>query len=286
VGRSYDTVSFLSDFGSADEFVGVVHSVIRERARHVTIIDLTHHVPRHDIRAGSLTLARAIQYVASGVVLAIVDPGVGTSRRAVAVEVAGGEGVIIGPDNGLLGPAVAMAGGAERAVVLSNTELHLAGPGATFAGRDVFAPVAAHLCNGVDLAELGDAVDPALLLPGIVPLPRLEGDTIAAEVLWVDHFGNVQLNVGPEDLAGWGQHVQLRWRDEVRRANVTTTYGDIGGGIGLVTDSYGLLAIALDRRSASDELGLGAGDGVQVVRFDDDEPRSVSTPVAFPTARK
>jgi len=289
VGQPYDTVSFLSDFGTADEFVGVVHSVIRERARHATVIDLTHHIPRHDIRAGSLALARAIQYVASGVVLAIVDPGVGTDRRAVAVEVAGGEGVVLGPDNGLLGPAVALAGGAERAAVLTNTDFHLPGPGATFAGRDVFAPVAAHLCNGVDLAELGEAIDPARLLPGVVPLPREDGDGIAAEVLWVDHFGNVQLNVGPEDLAGWGDRVQLRWRDDVRSATVANTYGAIGGGIGLVTDSYGLLAVALDRRSAADELSLGAGDGVHLVRLDDDAPRSgptgASTPVAFPTTR-
>ena len=108
----------------------------------------------------SLALVRAIQYLPSGVVVAVVDPGVGTQRRAIAVEVAGGEGVLVGPDNGLLAPAAAMAGGAERAVSLTDTSYHLAAPGATFAGRDVFAPVAAHLCNGVDLAELGEAGRP------------------------------------------------------------------------------------------------------------------------------
>ncbi len=171
----YDTVTFLSDFGVRDEFVGVVKSVIRDLARHVTVIDLTHDIAPYDVRGGSLALARSIQYVASGVVLAIVDPGVGTDRRAIAVEVGDGEGVLLGPDNGLLAPAVAMAGGAGRAVVLDNPEYQLEAPGATFAGRDIFGPAAAHLCNGVDLALLGHAVDPVSLLPGIVPLSRARG---------------------------------------------------------------------------------------------------------------
>jgi S-adenosylmethionine hydrolase len=151
VGRRYDTVTFLSDYGLDDEFVGVVKSVIRDLARHATVIDLTHGISPHDVRGGALLLARSVQYVASGVVLAVVDPGVGTDRRAIAVEVAGGEGVLLGPDNGLLAPAVAMAGGAGRTVILSNPDYQLEAPGATFAGRDVFAPAAAHLCNGVDL---------------------------------------------------------------------------------------------------------------------------------------
>ena len=156
MGRRYDTVSFLTDYGLDDEFVGVVKAVHpRPRPARRRSIDLTHGIRPFDVRGGSLALARAIPYVAEGVVLAVVDPGVGTARRAVAVEVAGGAGVLVGPDNGLLAPAVAIVGGAERAVELTNAEYHLAAPGATFAGRDVFAPVAAHLCNGVDLAELG-----------------------------------------------------------------------------------------------------------------------------------
>src|SRR5687767_2225192 len=129
MGRTYDTVSFLSDYGTADEFVGVVKSVIRDIAPHAVVIDLTHEIPPHDIRAGSLALARSIQYVAPGVVLAVVDPGVGTARRAVAVEVAEGAGVVVGPDNGLLASAVAMAGGAGRAVELTDALYHLPAPG-------------------------------------------------------------------------------------------------------------------------------------------------------------
>ena len=290
VARRYDTVTFLSDYGLDDEFVGVVKSVVRDLARHVTVIDLTHGIAPHDVRAGALALARSVQYLASGVVLAVVDPGVGTERRAVAVEVAGGEGVFVGPDNGLLAPAVALAGGAERAVVLTNEEYQLPAPGATFAGRDVFAPAAAHLCNGVDLAELGDAVDAGLLLPGTVPLAREEDGGLAAEVLWVDRFGNVQLNLGTDDVAAWGDHIRVRVGDTTRIATVTHAYGELGtGAVGLVVDSYGLLALALDRRSAADALGLGAGDAVRLEPLDEpaaDDRIVAPTPLAPPQRRR
>jgi len=290
VARRYDTVTFLSDYGLDDEFVGVVKSVIRDVARHVTVIDLTHAIAPHDVRAGALALARSVQYLASGVVLAVVDPGVGTARRAVAVEVAGGEGVFVGPDNGLLAPAVALAGGAERAVVLTNPAYQLPAPGATFAGRDVFAPAAAHLCNGVDLAELGDAVDAGLLLPGTVPLAREEGGGLAAEVLWIDRFGNVQLNLGADDVATWGDRIRVRVGDTTRVATVTHAYGELGAGaVGLVVDSYGLLALALDRRSAAEALGLGAGDAVRLEPLDepaDDGRIAAPTPLAPPSRRR
>src|SRR5688500_18743593 len=189
----FDTITFLSDYGTGDEFVGVVHSVIRSIAPHVTVIDLTHEIPPYDIRAGSLTLGRAAQYLCPGVVLAVVDPGVGTLRRGVAVEVGGGQSYLVGPDNGLLASAVAMCGGATAAVELANPEYHLEAPGATFAGRDIFAPAAAHLCLGVPLEELGPPVDPLSLLPGLLPLTRDEDGALVAEVLWVDRFGNSQL---------------------------------------------------------------------------------------------
>ncbi len=286
-GSRFDTVSFLTDYGTRDEFVGVVKAVIRDLAPQVSVIDLTHEIPPFDVRSGGLALARCIGYVPSGVVLAVVDPGVGTDRRAVAIEVAGGAGVLIGPDNGLLAPAVAMAGGAERAVELTNPEYQLESPGATFAGRDVFAPAAAHICNGVDLAELGPEVDPGLLLPGTVPLPRDEGDAVVAEVLWVDRFGNCQLNVGSEDLEGRGDHLELRIGDPTQPAGVVTraakratSFAAIpGGGIGLVLDSYGMLAVCLDQRSAAEELGLGVGDQVALTPLDG--PGPVVTPVSF-----
>ena len=159
----YDTVSFLSDYGTSDEFVGLVHSVIRSIAPEVRVIDITHEIAPYDVRAGALTLARSAQYLAPGVVVAVVDPGVGTTRRAIAVDVGDGASVLVGPDNGLLAPAVAMVGGASRAFELTNREYHLPAPGPTFDGRDVFAPVAAHLCAGVPLTELGTEIDPATL---------------------------------------------------------------------------------------------------------------------------
>ena len=143
MGRRYDTVSFLSDYGTSDEFVGVVHSVIRSIAPDVRVIDLTHDIAPYDVRAGALALARSVPYLAPGVVVGVVDPAVGTSRRPIAVEVGDGDSVLVGPDNGLLAPAVAMCGGATRAVELNDAQWHLPSPGATFAGRDVFAPVAA-----------------------------------------------------------------------------------------------------------------------------------------------
>src|SRR5688500_1348412 len=191
----FDTITFLSDYGTGDEFVGVVHSVIRSIAPHVTVIDLTHEIPAYDVRAGSLTLGRSAQYLCSGVVLAVVDPGVGTERRAIAVEVGDGQSYLVGPDNGLLASAVAMSGGVTAAVELTNPGYQLEAPGPTFAGRDVFAPAAAHLCNGVPLAELGSALDPLSLRPGLMPLPREDDGALVAQVIWVDRFGNCQLNV-------------------------------------------------------------------------------------------
>src|SRR5690606_19035378 len=113
---------------------------------------------------------------------------VGTDRRAVAVEVGDGSAILVGPDNGLLAPAVAMVGGATRAVHLDRPQYHLLAPGPTFDGRDVFAPVAAHLCNGVPLEEVGTEIDPATLTPGMLPISRMEGEELVAEVLWVDRY--------------------------------------------------------------------------------------------------
>jgi S-adenosylmethionine hydrolase len=271
----YQHVSFLSDYGRTDEFVGVVHSVLHQMCPGVNVIDVTHDVPAFDVRAGGLTLARSAQYLAPGVVMAVVDPGVGSRRRAIAVEVAGGAAVLVGPDNGLLAPAVAMIGGAERAVWLNDPQYHLDSPGTTFDGRDVFAPVAAHLCQGVALEELGEVIDPAGLMPGLMPVARTEDDgTVAAEVLWVDQYGNVQLNLGPDDLDPLGSHVELAISGARHSARRAANFTEIGAGaLGLITDSYGMLAVAADRASAAEELRVAAGDEVVVRVIDSpDEP--------------
>ncbi len=278
----YDTISFLSDYGHRDEFVGVVKSVIRSLSPEVAVVDVTHEIPAYDVRAGGLTLARSAQYLCPGVVLAVVDPGVGGERRAIAVEVGDGISVLIGPDNGLLAPAVALVGGATRAIELANKNYQLPAPGPTFAGRDVFAPAAAHLCLGVDLLELGNVIDPAGLMPGVLPISHLDEDgALAAEVLWVDGYGNAQLNVDPSDIEEFGDRVSVRFGDERRTAKRATTYGEIGPGeIGLVVDSYGLLSVVVDRVSAATELGLRPGTEVTLEGFGDEQEGSgVSTRV-------
>ena len=291
MGRRYDTISFLSDYGTTDEFVGVVKSVIREIAPHVTVIDLTHGITPFDVRAGSMSLARSISYVASGVIVAVVDPGVGTARRGVAIEVADGEGILIGPDNGLLAPAVAMVGGAGRAVSLTNIDYQLEAPGATFAGRDIFAPAAAHLCNGVDLMELGDEVDADLLFPGVVPLAQIDDSKVIAQAVWTDRFGNVQLNVGPEDLpASFGDMVEVRFSapadptgGTTRVAKRVTAFAELSGGaVGLVLDSNGMLAIVMNQRSAAEDLGVDNGDQVTISPLREDRADDpVSVPVGL-----
>ena len=271
MARRYETISFLSDYGHADEFVGVVHSVIRSIAPQAVVVDLVHDLAPFDVRAASLALSRAVQYVAPGIVLAIVDPGVGTARRAIAVEVGeDGEGVLIGPDNGLLAPAVAMSGGVKRAVELLNTDYQLPAPGPTFAGRDVFAPAAGHLAAGVSITDLGPEIDAHTLTPGLIPPSRVEGvegDEVGAEVLWVDRYGNCQLNVDPADLDGWGDTISLRLPDnEIRVARRVTTFADLGPGrVGLIVDSYGLLAIVTEQSSAAEALGLHAGTAIRLV---------------------
>jgi S-adenosyl-L-methionine hydrolase (adenosine-forming) len=282
MSRRFETVSLLTDYGLADEFVGVVKAVILDIAPHVQMIDLTHQIAPFDVRAGSLALARCVSYLPGGVILAVVDPGVGGHRKSIAIEVADGEAILVGPDNGLLAPAVAMAGGAGRAVILTNEEYQLQSPGATFAGRDIFAPVVGHLCNGVDMAKLGPLIDPDELLPGMVPLPREEPEGLVSEVLWVDHFGNCQLNVGPDEIDGWGQQLQISFGDTVRVATRKHTFADVGtGAVGLVVDSCGMMALVLDQRSAAMDLGIGAGDQITLARLTDAATAGTTSPVTM-----
>jgi S-adenosyl-L-methionine hydrolase (adenosine-forming) len=263
-------VSFLSDYGYADEFVGVCKSVMLSLVPDLQIVDITHDLPPHDVRAGALTLVRAAQYLRDGgLVLAVVDPGVGTERRLVAVEVE--HCVLLGPDNGLLAPAVAILGGAQRVVSLTSTEHQLPAPGPTFAGRDVLAPAAAHLAAGVDPSELGDEVDAAGLVPGLVSLPRHdEGGAIHGEVWWIDRFGNCQLNIDPDELRAHGAEpgatLEIRLGDQARSVRWVHTYADAKPSeLVLLVDSYGLATLALDRGSAAGECTLEPASAVTVV---------------------
>lgn len=276
----YDTVSFLSDYGRVDEFVGVVHSVIRSIAPEVRVIDITHDIAPYDVRAGGLALVRAANYLAPGVVVAVIDPTVGTARRPIAVEIGGGSSVLVGPDNGVLAPVVQLCGGADRAVEIVNPEYRFTTEPGTFDGRDVFAPAAAHLCNGVDLSELGPAIDPITLFPAMIPLTREGEGVLHAEVLWVDRYGNAQLNVDPDELVGFDDYVRLVMDDGARVARRVATFAELEPNeFGLIVDSYGLVTIVLDKRSAAEELGLVGASAVTIEEFDDTRPAGVSTPV-------
>ena len=262
--QRFNTISFLSDYGLADEFVGVTKSVIRTISPDVLVIDITHDIDPHDVRAGGLALARSAQYMAPGVVLAVVDPGVATERKAIVVEVGDGQSYLVGPDNGLFAPAVSLVGGATGAVVLDNPEYHLPSPGPTFAGRDIFAPVAAHLCNGVAMDELGTLIDPQRLLPGVLAVSDQADDgSIKAEILWIDRFGNAQLNVDPADLDQWPDHVSIEGGRTTRTGQRVKAFAEIStGSVGLIVDSYGLISVAVDRGSAAFELEINEGDAL------------------------
>jgi S-adenosylmethionine hydrolase len=263
-------IAFLSDYGLDDEFVGVCKGVMIGLAPGVTILDLAHNLPAHDVRAGALTLVRAVQYLPEdSVVLAVVDPGVGTDRRLVAVECE--QATLLGPDNGLLAPAVAMLGGARRVVAITSEAHRLPAPGPTFAGRDVLAPAAAHLARREEISALGPDVDPAGLVPGLVGLPQTsDGGAIEAQVWWVDRFGNCQLNIGPDELVAQGAtpdgSIEVWMGERAKAARWVGTYGDAKPSeLVVMVDSYGLVALALDRRSAAMEYELRAGSPVTLV---------------------
>jgi S-adenosylmethionine hydrolase len=263
---SLGPISFLSDYGLEDEFVGVVHRVIAAHAPGVQVIDVTHQVPAQDVRAGALTLWRAAPWLVPGVILAVVDPGVGTTRRAVAVEVAGAGAALVGPDNGLLLPAATSLGPITAAVQLVPVSLGATRRGATFAGRDLFAPAAACLAAGAKVASLGSAIDPASLAsePIAAPEPTPDGG-LHCQVLWVDRFGNAQLNAGPADADYLGPFVSVRVRATSRPvpARRVAAYAELDPAeVGLVNDSYGLLALACRDASAASRLELQTGDPV------------------------
>ena len=255
------SISFISDFGHRDESVGVVHGVIATIDPEIRIVDIGHGIDRGDIRSGALSLLRAIQYLPKGVALAVVDPGVGTTRAAIVVETEWG--LFVGPDNGLLAPAVAMTGGASRVHAITNPELIIPSQGATFAGRDVFAPTAAALASGqAKLEEVGDGIDPNTLMPMVLPLPEVETDFVRGATWWVDHFGNVQTNISPEDMAllglAPGSIAEVEIGSRRHEIPFVSTYGAVCEGKSLLlVDSHGLIALCVNGGRADENYNLG-----------------------------
>ncbi len=211
-------ITFLTDYGLSDPFVGVCHGVIAARCPQARVIDLSHGIPPQDVRAGATALARALPFMPVGVMLAVVDPGVGGARRGVAIRAAAGH-LLVGPDNGLLWPAAVAAGGAEAAVDLAGSRFALEPVSATFHGRDVFAPVAAALAGGVALFDAGRPIDPASLV-ALAPLaPQIEEGALRAPVVAIDRFGNLELAAALADLDGGGDRGARRRRSSTRAAD-------------------------------------------------------------------
>ncbi len=254
---SHRPVTFLSDYGLDDDFVGVCHAVIHRVAPGATVVDLTHGVPRHDVRTGALTLRRALPYCAAGVHLAVVDPEVGTQRRAVALRTAEEGRLLVGPDNGLLSLAAARFGGIVEAVDVSRSPHRLDPVSATFHGRDIFAPVAAALAAGAELAEAGDPLDADEVSRLEMPLAHVDGDTLIAHAMSFDRFGNVTLDVEHEELTGVGLRLGGAVQVNGREARYAGTFADVPRGELLIyEDAYRALALAVNRGSALEMLGL------------------------------
>ena len=253
-------VSLLTDYGHEDEFVGVCHAVIRGIAPDVPIVDLTHGVTRYAVREGAIVLRNSLPYVPAGVHVAIVDPQVGTERRGIAALTAEGR-VLVGPDNGLLSPAWERFGGLVEAVDISRSPHRLEPVSATFHGRDIFAPVAAHLAAGAELAEAGQHVEPDELQVLSLPRPEIRDGEVEAHVLLVDRFGNASLDVAHADLAGsglaLGREVEIAVGGERFVATFAQTFADVSpGSVILYEDAYRSLAIAVNRGDAAAALKL------------------------------
>lgn len=264
-------ITFLSDYGLRDDFVGICHGVIASICPQAKVIDLTHGIPRHDVRQGAAILSEALPYMPSGVVLAVVDPDVGAQRRAIAVRSAD-QRLLVGPDNGLLSLAAVAAGGIVEAVDIARSPVRRQPVSLTFHGRDIFAPVAATLAGGEPLAAVGDPLDPADLVMLEVAAPCHEDGALVAHVLYIDGFGNVALNAGHDDVTGLGlrlgQPVGLELASGARHAvQFVRTFADVAGGeLMLYEDAQQRLAIAVSHGDASDLLGVAVDDEIRIRR--------------------
>ena len=261
-------ITFLTDFGLQDDFVGTCHGVMKRIAPDVQIIDITHGIAPQAVLQGALTLANTLPFMPSGVHLAVVDPGVGGARRALALRDAEGR-VHVGPDNGLLIPAVEKLGGIAEAHELTNPEYALESVSRTFHGRDLFAPAAAHLALGVSLAELGPPIDPDALARLDLPQPEIGTTRVRATVLSIDRFGNVQLNLDRSHLEQVGlvpgTRVELQVGAERYYAVTARTFADARpGDIILYEDAYRNATIAINGGSAGAMLGVSGGQDVRI----------------------
>jgi S-adenosyl-L-methionine hydrolase (adenosine-forming) len=269
VNVSGPVITLLTDYGLEDDFVGICHGVIARICPDARVIDISHGVERHDIRGGALMLRGALRYMPVGVHVAVVDPDVGAERRAVALRLADGR-LLVGPDNGVLLPSAEACGGIADAVDIARSRFRLEPVSATFHGRDVFAPIAAHLASGVAIDQVGDPLDPAELVALELPAPRLEHDVIVTHAVHIDRFGNVQLDVGHDDLIRFGlkmgHAVELALdAGAVHCARYVRTFADVTPSELLVyEDAYRVLAVAVNHGNAADRIGLAVDDELRI----------------------
>jgi S-adenosylmethionine hydrolase len=262
-------ITFLSDYGHHDEFVGVCHGVIVRRCPQARVIDLTHAVPAHDVRAGAILLRSAVPYLPAGVHLAVVDPGVGaagpTTRRAVALRVAEQDRLLVGPDNGLLMPAAERLGGVLEAVDIGESRERLQPVSRTFHGRDIFAPVAAALAAGEPLGDVGESLELGRLRRMGIPTAHLAGGVLIAHVLRSDTFGNLILDAAHEQLVELGARrgdVLTVEHNGIRHA---TTYAETFAEVTprellIYEDAQQMVSLAVNRGSAAQLLGAEQDD--------------------------
>lgn len=260
-------ISFLSDFGLRDDFVGTCHGVLKSITPEAQIIDVTHGIPPRAVLQGALVLANTLPYMPRGVHLAVVDPGVGSHRRALALRDAEGR-LFVGPDNGLLLLAAERAGIAD-AWELANPFYALEFVSRTFHGRDIFAPAAAHLAAGVPPAELGPPIDPDALVRLDLPEPVVHGNAVDTIALYVDSFGNIALNLTRDDIerAGVvpGTRLELDVAGERYYAVLARTFADAGpGDVILYEDSYRNMSVAVSNGDAAQLLHAAAGARLRI----------------------
>lgn len=257
-------ITFLSDYGLDDGFAGVCHGVIATICPRARVIDMTHGVARHDIHAGALILRAALPYMPAGVHLAVVDPDVGAERRAVALRLADGR-MLVGPDNGLLSLAAQDGGGVSEAVDIGSSPWRLEPVAATFHGRDIFSPVAARLAAGEEFSDAGSPCNPSQLVFLDMPRAHVEEDVLVAHAVYVDRFGNVQLDATHDDLHQAGLKLGHGVLVGAHTARYLRTFADARAGELLVyEDSSRMLAIAISHGSAAHRLGVAAGDEVRL----------------------
>ena len=262
-------VTFLSDYGLDDDFVGVCHGVIHGIHPEAQIVDITHGIERHSVRHGALVLRSALPYMPVGVHMAVVDPQVGTERRAVALRCAD-DRLLVGPDNGLLSLAWVEAGGVVEAADVSRSPHRLEPVSATFHGRDLFAPVAAQLAAGAPLADAGDPLDPDELQVLELPGPHIQAGALVAHALLVDVYGNVTLNARHDDLAGsglqLGRQLEVGCSGRTRRATFAGTFADVPpDDLILYEDATRNLALAVNRGDASAQLAIRPDSEVRLI---------------------